>query len=117
MYSSLTSLPLSLLSLILVLFSNISVNCEPLEQTDGQYVDKWIKLLDTFEDTVNPRTNSLLIRLNEVKNGLNVSDKCLTSVETLLLRTTKDDWALKSQFHLFFSGSGGIEVENCEPTP
>lgn len=99
MYSSLTLLS------ILILISNIFIihtNSESVEQTDDQYVDKWIKLLDKFQDSVNPQTNSLLIQLNDVKSGLNVSDKCLTSVETLLLRTTKDDWALKSQFHISF---------------
>ena len=64
---------------------------------DSEYTQKWVKLLDKFESFVNPKTNELLIELNAVKSRLNVSAKCVTSIESLLLRATKDDWALKSK--------------------
>ena len=89
-----------------ILFSNqiiIFTNCLDQNQSDSEYQQKWIKILDKFEDFVNPQTNQLLIQLNSVKNSLNANIKCVTSIESLLLRATKDEWAVKSKTSLYYS--------------
>ncbi len=91
MYSIFKSL---FLSLILSIVLN-KINC--IDKSDNDYNEKWVKILNKFESFASSQTEKLLTRLESVANELNVSSNCMISIEHLLSRATKDEWALKSE--------------------